>query len=155
MKLTPIPGLVAAGVFVALAAGILTWGFYGSLPSVPIVVSVTLWVMAVVCWYLAQKVKSRLKDGYIGMDRSQLNPVTASQFLIIGKASAWTGAIVGGGYVGMATYVLPNAGMLAAAAADVPGVLAAALGGIAMSAAGVYLERNCHVPPPTDAAPAG
>lgn len=155
MKLTSIPELVGSGVFVALVAAILTWGFYGILPSVPVLVSVTLWGMAVICWFLAKQVRDRLDDGRIGQDRSQLNPMTAAQFLIIGKASAWTGAIVGGGYVGMATYVIPQSGVLTAAANDLPGVVAAALGGVAMSAAGVYLERNCHVPPPTDGAPAG
>lgn len=155
MKVTPLPGLVGAGVFVALAAAILTWGFYGSLPSIPLMVAVTLWGLAVVCWYLARKLRLQLDDGRLGQDRSQLNPMTAAQFLILGKASAWTGAIVGGAYVGMATYIVPNAAVLAAAAADLPGVIGAATGGIALAAAGVYLERNCHVPPPTDGAPAG
>ncbi|MGP6174631.1 DUF3180 domain-containing protein [Corynebacterium sp. A21] len=155
MSRTPLPLLLGTGVFVTLAAAILTWGFYGRMAEVPVAVSLTLWVMAAVCVFLAQKVKSRLADGRIGQDNSQLNPVTAAQFLIIGKASAWTGAIIGGAYVGMATYIIPVAAALSAAAADLPGVVASATGGIALSVAGLYLERTCHVPPPTDGAPVG
>lgn len=155
MTRTSLSQLLATGVFAALAFAILTRGFYGSMPEVPVAVSLTLWVMTAVCFLLAQKVKSRLADGRIGQDSSQLNPVTAAQFLIIGKASAWTGAIIGGAYVGMATYIIPAAAELSAAAADLPGVIASATGGIALSVAGLYLEKTCHVPPPTDGAPVG
>ncbi|KQB86192.1 DUF3180 domain-containing protein [Corynebacterium lowii] len=148
MKRTSLKALGAAGVFVAALAAIATWRFYGVLGAIPVTVSVTLWVMAVVCLYLALKVRSRRKDGRIGMDRSQLNPVMVAQFLVVGKASAWTGSLVGGAYVGMGIYILPQAGRLVAAANDVPGVVASALGGIALAAAGVFLERNCEVSPP-------
>lgn len=155
MKRTPLWQLIGTGVFIALASLILTWGFYGRMAGIPVAVSLTLWVMAGVCCYLAFKVRSRLAEGRIGQDRSQLNPVTAAQFLIIGKASAWTGAVVGGGYVGMALYIFPQAGILAAAADDLPGVIASATGGLALSVAGLYLEKVCHVPPPPDGAPVG
>lgn len=155
MNRTPLGPLLGTAVFMALAAAILTWGFYGRMASVPVAVSVTLWVMAGVCLYLALKVRSRLAEGRVGQDRSQLNPVSAAQFLVLGKASAWTGAIVGGAYAGMTLYLLSQAGVLAAAAADLPGALASALGGGALSAAGLYLEKVCHVPPPPDGASVG
>lgn len=150
MKTTSIPALLATGGFSAAVLAILTWGFYGSMMSIPVTVSVTLWLMAIICVFLALRIRERKEDGRIGLDRSQLNPVTAARFLVVGKASAWTGAIVGGAYVGVATYVVPHAGELIAAADDLPGVLASALGGVALAAAGVFLERNCEVPPPTD-----
>ena len=68
--------------------------------------------------------------------------------MLVGKASAWTGAALGGAYVGMAFFILPHAGELTAAAQDTAGVLSSALGGAAMSAAGVILERHCQAPPP-------
>ena len=86
----------------------------------------------------------------IGLDNSQLNPMTITQFMLVGKASAWTGSIVGGIYAGIAVYVIPNAGTLAAASDDLVGVIASALGGLAMSAAGLRLERHCETPPPPD-----
>lgn len=155
MARTSIVALLAAGGFVAAAMAILTWGFYGSMMAIPVAVSVTLWLMTAVCTYLGLKMRERRRDGRIGLDRSQLHPVTAARYLILGKASAWTGAIIGGAYVGIATYVIPQSGNLQAAAGDMPGVVASALGGIALSAAGVFLERNCEVPPPAEGEPVG
>lgn len=155
MGRTSISGLIAAGGFAAAVLAIITWTFYGSMIAIPVTVSVTLWVMAIVCVVLAWKVRERLEDGRIGQDRSQLNPVTAAQFLVIGKASAWTGAVVGGAYIGIGSYVIPRVDELIAAGDDLPGVLASALGGIALSVAGLYLERHCETPPPADGEPVG
>lgn len=152
MKRTSIGALIGAGVFVAAAAAILTTRFYGSMLAIPATVSITLWVMAVVCGVLTWKVRSaKEEDAHgIGLDNSQLNPMTILQFMLVGRASAWTGAIVGGAYVGIAVYVIPRASELVAASNDLVGVVSSALGGLAMSVAGVVLERHCEVPPPTE-----
>ncbi|MEX3517489.1 DUF3180 domain-containing protein [Corynebacterium camporealensis] len=152
MKRTSIGALIGAGVFVAAAAAILTTRFYGSMLAIPATVSITLWVMAVVCGVLTWKVRSaKEEDAHgIGLDNSQLNPMTILQFMLVGRASAWTGAIVGGAYVGIAVYVIPRASELVAASNDLVGVISSALGGLAMSVAGVVLERHCEVPPPTE-----
>ena len=84
------------------------------------------------------------------MDRSQINPVTAAQWLVVGKASAWTGAIVSGVYAGIASFVVPRSGELVAASDDLPGVLASLSGAVALCVAGVVLERHCVAPPPPD-----
>ncbi|WP_394281437.1 DUF3180 domain-containing protein [Corynebacterium sp.] len=150
MTRTPISGLVGAGLFTAAALTILTWGFYGNFNAISPLASAALWIMAVVCAFLTYWVKKRRDEGLIGLDRSQLNPMMVANFMVIGKASAWTGAIVGGGYAGMAVYVVPNASVLVAAQADLPGVLSGAIGGVALSIAGVILERACEVSPPAD-----
>lgn len=152
MKRTSIGALIGAGVFVAAAAAILTTRFYGSMLAIPATVSITLWVMAVVCGVLTWKVRSaKEEDAHgIGLDNSQLNPLTILQFMLVGRASAWTGAIVGGAYVGIAVYIIPRASELVAASNDLVGVISSALGGLAMSVAGVVLERHCEVPPPTE-----
>ncbi|AJE34096.1 hypothetical protein B842_11245 [Corynebacterium humireducens NBRC 106098 = DSM 45392] len=155
MQRTPIAGLVAAGGFVAAVTAILTWRFYGSMSTIPVTVSVTLWTMAAVCVLLAWRVRDRKENSGIGQDRSQLSPVTAAQFLVIGKASAWTGALIGGAYLGMASFILPRADTLIAAADDLPGVLASAFGGLVLAGAGVYLERHCETPPPAEGEAAG
>src|SRR5699024_6551955 len=107
---------------------------------------------AILCAGLAWKVhKAKGEDAHgIGLDRSQINPMTIARFMLVGKASAWTGTIVGAAYLGMALYVVPMAGQIAAAADDVTGVVSSVLGGLAMAVAGVILERHCEVPPPTD-----
>lgn len=151
MKRTSLGALIGVGVFMAAAAAILTTRFYGSMMAIPVTVSATLWLMVVVCLGLTWKVdKATDEDHGIGLDNSQLNPMTIAQFMLVGKASAWTGAIVGGLYAGVAVYVIPNAGTLVAAADDLVGVLASVIGGVAMSAAGLRLERHCETPPPPD-----
>lgn len=151
MKRTSLGALIGVGVFMAAAAAILTTRFYGSMMAIPVTVSATLWLMVVVCLGLTWKVdKVTDEDHGIGLDNSQLNPMTIAQFMLVGKASAWTGAIVGGLYAGVAVYVIPNAGTLVAASDDLVGVLASAIGGVAMSAAGLRLERHCETPPPPD-----
>ncbi|RNE49882.1 DUF3180 domain-containing protein [Corynebacterium alimapuense] len=150
MNQTSVPGLLAAGGFCAAFMAVFTWGFYGSMSGIPIAVSVTLWGMTVVCVILARKVRGRVERGEVGQDRSQLSPMTVAQFVVIAKASAWTGAIVGGAYLGIGVYVIPRVGQLTAASDDLPGVLASALGGICLSLAGLYLEKQCETPPPTD-----
>lgn len=148
MKSTNWVALIGLGVFVAAASLLLVARFYGSMSSVPISVALMLWAMTILCVLLAVRLRGRIRDEKIGQDRSQLNPVTAAEFLIVGKTSAWTGALFGGAYTGMACYVVAKYSELAAAAQDTPVVVAAALGGVGMSAAGYWLEKCCTVPPP-------
>lgn len=155
MKRTPISGLLGAGAFAAAALAILTWGFYGQFSGISPLVSATLWVMAAVCIFLAYIVKKRREDGRVGLDRSQLNPMMVANFMMIGKASAWTGAIFAGVYVGIATYVVSHLGVLTAAQEDAPGVISSAIGGIVLCVSGVVLERACEVTPPGDAESVG
>src|SRR5699024_11232703 len=98
----------------------------------------TLWAMAILCAGLAWKVhkaKCEVAHG-VGLDRSQMNPMTIARFMVVGKASAWTGTIVGAAYLGIALYVVPMAGQIAAAQDDITGVVSSVLGGVAMAIAG-------------------
>jgi hypothetical protein len=156
VKKTSIAALAGIAVFITLAVFILTRGFYGSMMSIPTTVSITLWGMAILCAGLSWKVyKAKGEDSHgIGLDRSQLNPMTIAQFMLVGKASAWTGTIVGAAYLGIALYVVPMSGQIAAAQEDLTGVVTSVIGGLAMAVSGVILERHCEVPPPTDGAQA-
>ncbi|MDO4685321.1 MAG: DUF3180 domain-containing protein [Corynebacterium sp.] len=151
MSETRVSHLFATGIFVAAVAGILSWRFYDELFAIPVTVSVTLWLMTLLCVVLALKIKGHIQGGTIGFGRTQLDPLRAAMWFAIGRASAWTGALVGGAYLGLASYVVPNASELVAASEDLAGVLSSLLGGISLSTAGVYLERACTLPPPTDA----
>jgi len=150
MNLTDIRALIATGGFFAAAAAILTWRFYGAIGGFSAAASVTLWAIAALCGYLGWRVRRAMKDDNIGQDRSQLNPVTAAQWLVIGKTSAWAGVIVGGAYLGILIVLLFHL-YLASAVDDLPGVIVSTLGGLAASAAGLYLERGCHIPPASSA----
>lgn len=120
---------------------------YHMLPPVPVGVVLLLWFGAVICVVLAYIVRQSLKENNIGLDRTQLTPTRAFAYLVVGRASAWTGAVIGGVYLGLAVYVLPRAGDLSAAADDLPVVMGALIGGISLSVAGLWLEYNCLVPP--------
>ena len=115
MKQTSVPALFGTAAFFAAAAWILVRRFYGDMVSIPVTVSLTLWGLAAVCALLTVKVRRALHSDDapgIGLDNSQLNPMTVTQFMLVGKASAWTGAALGGAYVGMAFFILPHAGEL-------------------------------------------
>lgn len=148
MSRTSIPGLFGAAAFAAAAALILVRRFYGALASLSLLVPMSLWIAAAVCFFIAHMVKKRREEGSVGLDRSQLNPMMVANFMVFGKACAWTGAVCGGAYLGLLAYVVPRLGVLTAAAEDFPSLASGALGGIALAAAGVVLERACEVSPP-------
>ena len=149
MNRTPVTGLVGAGLFTAAAALILVRRFYGWLESLSLLMPMSLWFIAAVCFYFAWMVRKRREDGQVGLDRSQLNPMMVANLMLLGKASAWTGAVCGGAYLGALMYVVPKLSVLAAAAQDFPALLSGAAGGVALAVAGVVLERVCEVSPPS------
>ncbi|MBP3088568.1 DUF3180 domain-containing protein [Corynebacterium sp. sy017] len=154
MKRTPIANLIATAVFCALASFIVVMRFYGVMSNIPVSVALMLWTMATLCALLALKVRKKIQQQEIGLDRSQLNPLNVAQCMVVGKASAWTGAIFSGFYAGISAYVLLRYPQLAAAQEDMPRAIITMCGALAMAAAGVFLEKSCSVPPPHDAEPA-
>lgn len=150
MNRTPIPGLTATAAFAAAAAFILARRFFGAFGSMTMVVPMSLWVLAAVCGCFAYMVKKRRDEGKVGLDRSQLNPMMAANLMLLGKSCAWAGSVCGGAYGGVLGYVAPRMSTIAAAAQDFPSLLSGALGGLALAAAGVALERSCEVQPPSE-----
>ncbi|OFO34691.1 hypothetical protein HMPREF3048_08080 [Corynebacterium sp. HMSC075D04] len=150
MKRTPIEGIIAAAGFSAAAALIVVRRYYSWLESLDVIVPLSLWCIAAVAGWLAWVVHKRRKDGQVGLDRSQLNPMQAANFMVFGKASAWAGAICGGMYAGALMYVVRKLDVLAAASDDVVPLTVGTLGGIALCVAGLVLEKNCEVSPPAD-----
>lgn len=155
MTRTNITALVGVAGFFAAAALILVRRFYGSWQTISPLWSLPLWAIAAMCAFLAVMVRRRRKDGRVGLDRSQINPMMMANFMVIAKASAWSGAIIGGWFLGLAVWVLPRMNTLTAAQADLPGVIAGTLGGVALAVAGVILERSCEVSPPAEGEAAG
>lgn len=155
MTRTNITALVGVAGFFAAAALILVRRFYGSWQTISPLWSLPLWAVAAMCAFLAVMVRRRRKEGRVGLDRSQINPMMMANFMVIAKASAWSGAIIGGWFLGLAVWVLPRMNTLTAAQADLPGVIAGALGGVALAVAGVILERSCEVSPPAEGEAAG
>ena len=155
MTRTNITALVGVAGFFAAAALIVVRRFYGSWQTISPLWSLPLWAVAAMCAFLAVMVRRRRKEGRVGLDRSQINPMMMANFMVIAKASAWSGAIIGGWFLGLAVWVLPRMNTLTAAQADLPGVIAGTLGGVALAVAGVILERSCEVSPPAEGEAAG
>lgn len=154
MTRTNTAELVAVAGFFAAAAVILVRRFYGAWQTVSPVWSLPLWGFALLCVFLIVMVRRRREEGRVGLDRSQMNPMMVANFMVVGKAAAWAGAIIGGWFLGVAVWVIPRVNVLAAAEADLPGVIAGTLGAVALAVAGVVLERSCEVSPPTEGEPA-
>jgi len=139
-----------AGLFAG--AGVLSWGgarlwdSLGTLPSVPLGAPIVLAVIAVVLLATALSIRARLRaqrerrPGAKGVE-----PMMAARAVVFGQASALVAALVAGMYGGTGVFLLGSL--------DVPprrdqAVYAgfAVLAGIAVVAAGVFIERVCKLP---------
>ena len=147
LSVTSVGALVTAAVAAGVIVGALAWFFYGQFPPVKLSGSLTLWILAAVAAVTAVVVRRRVRDNGIGLDRSEMSPVTVARAAVYGRACAWVGAVFGGAYLGVASYVLVHYPDLAAAQSDTPGVVSGILAGLATAVAGVRLERSCLVPP--------
>lgn len=112
--------------------------------------AVVFGVLAAACVAAGLRIK-RSKHGHgIGQDLSQLSPVFVANWLVVGQASAWTGAISVGAYAGIGSFVLVHAGELMAAQEDVAPTLLCLVSAAALAGAGLFLEKVCTVDPPLD-----
>ena len=142
-----ISNLVWVAVIAALIAAVSALSFYGNFPPIRLSSAVVLSVMAVVALVAATLVKKRIDNGGVGFDRSQMQPTTVTGWMLYGKALAWIGALLSGLYLGLGTFVVPQAGQLVAAQSDVPGVIGGFVAACVATIAGVRLERACEAPP--------
>ena len=147
METTKLSLLGVVFVVAGLLGWVVTFSFYSHLPPFTLLNSVVLWIIAVVCVIAAIVISRRIANEEIGLDRSQLSPLTVTNWMMTGRAAAVIGALFAGLYVGVGVYVVPLSGRVLAAQDDLLGVLASALGGVAAAGAGLYLERSCLAPP--------
>lgn len=147
LQLTALSSLLVAVAGAMLVAWYIVRTFYGSLATFSVWISVPLILLALLDFLLAWYIRRSIKDNRVGLDRHQLHPLHAARALVVGRASAWAGAIFLGIGLGAGIYVWPKAGVLAAAQADTPGLIVFAVTGLLLSAGGLVLERACRVPP--------
>lgn len=150
MKPTTVTSLLGAAAVLAVAGWLLYGRFYGALAPnwwdllFP-------WVLTGVCVAAARWVRAALDGDRVGQDAgSQVQPLTMARWLVVGTASAWLGAVLGGLYLGALAWAIPRWGELTAAVEDGPVLAVGALSGVALAAAGIWLERCCQVPPDED-----
>lgn len=115
------------------------------LPALPLVVTVTVVLLAAACWVMAIRTHRQVQ-----VRREQLDANRAVRLLAFAKASVLTGALLAGGYLAVALYSLQRW------SADLPrervvSSVVATLASVALAAAGGFLERACRIPPSGDA----
>ncbi|MFG2313208.1 DUF3180 domain-containing protein [Streptomyces sp. NPDC048566] len=143
-----------AGVF--LVAGVLSWAgarlwnSVGTLPRVPLAAPIVLALIAIVLLATALSLRARLKaqrerrPGAKGVD-----PLMAARAVVFGQASALVAALVAGMYGGTGVFLLES---LEVPARRDQAIYAgfSVLAGIAVIAAGLFLERVCKLPEDDD-----
>ncbi|MDF0530915.1 DUF3180 domain-containing protein [Tsukamurella sp. 8F] len=137
-------------VVTAVVVGVIVWGLvrinYGSLPSIPLLAGVSLYVVAGVEIWLAFLVRARVADGRVGIGGGRLHPIVVARSLVLAKASALLGAFAVGVWAGVLAYLIPEHDALIAAQRDLPGAAIGLVGAGALVAAALWLERCCRTP---------
>jgi hypothetical protein len=132
----------------ALAATALSWigisNFWDEMPSLPWLPPLTLIGLAIFEAAEALATKNRI-DRKRGA--SPVQPLVVARYAVLAKASALAGAIFGGIYLGMATWLLTQRGVLEKADRDLPQAVLGTAGAILFVAAALWLERACRIPP--------
>jgi hypothetical protein len=77
-----------------------------------------------------------------------LDPLYAARAFVLAKAAAYGGAVLTGWYLGQALALLPD--VVGARRSKLLLALAAAVAAVAVSAAGLLVQRWCRVPPSDD-----
>jgi hypothetical protein len=75
-----------------------------------------------------------------------LHPIAVARSVFVAQASAWVGAMVLGGWIGVLAYLLPRRGELRVAAADTVGAAVAAASALALVVAALWLLNCCKAP---------
>ncbi|SDO94443.1 Protein of unknown function [Nakamurella panacisegetis] len=145
--------LLAVALVAAIAAYLLVRFNYRHIPPLPRFAGVTAAVLGIGEALFGNGLRTRIQA-----DRSPdapasrrpvpppVPPLVAARAVMTAKATALAGAAAGGLWIGLLAYVLPNAGVVAAARSD---AITAALGlvsAVVMCAGALYLEFCCRAP---------
>lgn len=134
----------------AFAAGVLVWLWlhfsYGTLPPLPWTAVPTLALLAGGELLAAVNTRARLRRR---PGTRPINPLLVARLAVLAKASAYTAAMVAGGFTGVLVFVLPElsrgVGQRDAAVSGASLAAALVLAGVAL-----FLEYTCRVPEQPD-----
>ena len=147
-------------VGITLVAGVLAWGgsrlwnSLGSLPGVPTAAPIVLAIIAVVLVVTAVSLRSRLRaqrdrvPGAKGVD-----PLGAARAVVLGQASALVSAVVTGIYGGMGIFLSSMWDSVPGRHGQVVTAGLAVAAGIAVMAAGLWIQHICRIPDDPDPDP--
>ena len=143
MTFTRARDLVVAAVIAGVLVNLLLRLSYGDVPTLPQLAGTTLLFFAIAEVVLGNTLRARIQQ------RPGSRPVqalTAAKAVVLAKASSLAGAITGGAWLGVLSYVLPLRSQLASAASDTLTALIGALCAAALVAAALWLEYCCRTP---------
>jgi hypothetical protein len=159
--------LAVVAIGLALAAWLVVRATYGSLPPLRWWLPVPLAVLAVAEALGARTLRDRLgavRAARRGGPRREepaaplvrpVEPMLVARLAVLAQASAYVGAAFAGVWAGVLLHVAPSVSRLSAAGSD---TVTAAIGvacAAALTAAALWLESICRVPPDDDRPPGG
>lgn len=119
---------------------------YRYFPPVTALTGLSLLAVAAVEAGWGWSVRTRIREGRIGLGGGRLNPLAVARSVAVAKASVWVGALALGWWLGVLIYLFPQRSALRVAASDTPGVLIAALSAGALIVAALWLQHCCRSP---------
>ena len=129
--------LLAATLAAAVFGYLVVRGVYRYFPAVTLWTGLSLLAVAAGEAAWAWSVRSRIREGRIGVGGGRLHPLAVALTVAIAKASWWLGVLA---------YLLPRRSELRVAAADAPGVVVAAVSAFALVVAALWLQHCCKSP---------
>ena len=144
-------------ILITLVTGLLSWGgsrlwnSVGTLPGVPAAAPIVLAIIAVVLVATAVSLRSRLRaqrervPGAKGVD-----PLSAARSVVLGQASALVAALVTGIYGGMGVFLSSMWDSTPGRHGQVVTAGLAVAAGIAVMAAGLWIQHICRLPDDPD-----
>jgi hypothetical protein len=143
VRFTRARDLIAIAAIAGVLVNLLLQLSYGDVPTLPQLAGTTLLFFAIAEVVLGNMLRARIHQ------RPGARPVqalTAAKAVVLAKASSLAGAITGGAWLGVLSFVLPLRSQLSSAASD---TLTASIGMIcaaALVAAALWLEHCCRTP---------
>ncbi|MCW6008310.1 DUF3180 domain-containing protein [Micromonospora sp. CPCC 205371] len=137
--------LLVAGLAAAAVSWLLISRFYGNIPALPWLPTVTIAGLAVLEGYVAVNTRARIerKPGHEPVD-----PLAVARYVVLAKASSLAGAIFAGTYAGILGWLLID--RTKAKTDDIPAAIAGLVASLALVGAALWLERSCRVPEQPD-----
>lgn len=133
--------LVVAGLAAAAVAWWMISSFYGDIPRLPWLPTVTLAALAVLEAYVAVNTRQRIERR---PGREPVDPLAVARYVVLAKASSLAGAIFAGFYAGLVGWLFLE--RTRAADNDIPAATAGLVASLALVGAALWLERSCRVP---------
>ncbi len=133
--------LVVAGLAAAAVAWLTIDQFFGQMPAIPWLPTLTIAVLAVIEGILAQNTRARIERR---AGQPKVQPLVVARYAVLAKASSLAGAIFGGFSGGLFAWLVLDP--REAARPDASAAAAALAASLALVGAALWLERACRVP---------